>query len=783
MSTVRLLRHEMPILNFQFGHYMLLVLCLLEFTGTIISQPKEIDDCNIVWESQSKNSSGSMPLGGGDIGMNVWVENDQVFFYLSRSGTFDENNTLLKLGRVRLEITPNPFIAGDFRQELNLRNGNILITGSNALLNAEMDLWVEVFRPVAHIDLKTSAPTTVKATYENWRYEDRVTKGKANYANSWKWVGKEVLNKKDHIMFEGDKILFFHQNTDSTIFDITVNQQKLGPLKDQLYNPLKYLIFGGYLSGENMSPAGQSQGTYVDTDFKGWSLESKQPVRDHQINITLQTLHTPSIETWKTGLKKINPRSSAQIKKMTSGWWKDLWDRSFIFINRSIRDSIWQTARNYQLFRYMLGCNAYGSSPTKFNGGLFTYDPSSIDSTYTFSPDHRNWGGGVHTAQNQRLVYFPMLKSGDLDMMIPQFDFYLKALKNAELRSQYYWGHEGACFTEQIENFGLPNYAEYGSKRPENYDPGMQYNPWLEYQWDTVLEFCLMILETESYGDKDISRYIPLIESSLTFFDEHYQYLANQRGSKTFDENGDLILYPGSSCETYKMAYNATSTAAALQAVLKKLLQSRYLLAEARPRWEAILDHIPPLSFREFDSEKTIAPAKLWERVNNTEAPQLYPVFPWGIYGVGKPDLEVAINTYNLDPDVQRFKSYVGWKQYNIWAARLGMTEEAASYTLLKLKDSGRRFPAFWGPGFDWVPDHNWGGSGAIGLQEMLLQTDGDTLLLFPAWPNDWDVHFKLHAPENTTVEAKFSNGSLSYLKVTPKSRERDIINLLQENR
>jgi hypothetical protein len=35
-----------------------------------------------------------------------------------------------------------------------------------------------------------------------------------------------------------------------------------------------------------------------------------------------------------------------------------------------------------------------------------------------------------------------------------------------------------------------------------------------------------------------------------------------------------------------------------------------------------------------------------------------------------------------------------------------------------------------------------------IGLQEMLLQTNGDSLLLFPAWPKEWDVTFKLHAPK-----------------------------------
>ena len=113
----------------------------------------------------------------------------------------------------------------------------------------------------------------------------------------------------------------------------------------------------------------------------------------------------------------------------------------------------------------------------------------------------------------------------------------------------------------------------------------------------------------------------------------------------------------------------------------------------------------------------------------------LYPVFPWGIYGVGKPGLDTALNTWNYDPDALRFRSHKGWKQDNIWAARLGLREEAWRLNELKLADAPRRFPSFWGPGFDWVPDHNWGGSGMIGLQEMLLQTDGKRILLFPAWP------------------------------------------------
>jgi hypothetical protein len=150
------------------------------------------------------------------------------------------------------------------------------------------------------------------------------------------------------------------------------------------------------------------------------------------------------------------------------------------------------------------------------------------------------------------------------------------------------------------------------------------------------------------------------------------------------------------------------------------------------------------------------------------------------MYGVGKPGLDTALNTWNLDTNVIKFRSHVGWKQDNIWAAGLGLTDETWRLTSLKLQNSGRRFPAFWGPGMDWVPDHNWGGSGMIGLQEMLLQIDDKRILLFPAWPRNIDVHFKLHAPYNTTVEAELKSEKVVSLKVFPEERKKDVEMMLK---
>ncbi len=81
---------------------------------------ERLEKYNVTWDSPSQDSSGSMPLGNGDLGANVWVEpNGDVVVLLAKTDAWDENASLLKLGRVRLKITPNPLTKDrHFRQTL-----------------------------------------------------------------------------------------------------------------------------------------------------------------------------------------------------------------------------------------------------------------------------------------------------------------------------------------------------------------------------------------------------------------------------------------------------------------------------------------------------------------------------------------------------------------------------------------------------------------------------------------------------------------------------------------
>lgn len=761
-----------------------------------------LESYRVVWDSQSQNSGESMPVGGHDTGLNAWVENGDILFLIDRSGSFDENNQMLKLGRVRINLDPNPFVEGvKFSQELVFLESYLEIKAvAPGGLETKVTLWVDVFNPVVHIEVEANQPVKTTFQYENWRLEDvevpDVSRDSRMAMMSLVTHPDMAITRKDTVEFSGDDVLFYHRNrSDDLVFDKVVEAQNLKPYQDRMWNPQINNTFGGLLRGQGLKPAGNTTGTYVKTAYQGWKLTSETPVTYQHAALYLNTSQAATLEDWLGEVQELVNQTENSVetqKEKSREWWRNFWERSFIAVDPAKRlddPQPWQVGRNYNLFRYMLACNAFGEYPTKFNGGLFTSDPSYVlpgPEWEQRTPDFRRWGGGSFTAQNQRLVYWPMLKSGDFELMPPQFEFYRRGLVNAELRTRVYWGHAGCSFTEQIENFGLPlgwAWGWYGSGRhPRNAftDPTEQTEPYVKYLYLQQLDFSFMIMKYHLYSGIDISQYIPFIESSLKFFDEHYQYIHFEETDRRLGKDGKLVLFPSTACETYKMALNPTDLVAALDATIRAVLAlpEKYISEESKTYYRGLLDRIPPFTYREKEGKRTLAPAESWKEIINVEIPQLYPVFPYEQYGLGRPDLQTAIDTWHYGTDIPEQKNHISWHQDGIFCARMGLTEEAAAIAIRKLGDGDKRFPAFWGPGHDWLPDHNWGGTGMTGLQEMLLQTNGEAIYLLPAWPRDWDVDFKLHAPAQTVVEGRVRNGKLETLTVTPPERLADVVNL-----
>lgn len=729
---------------------------------------------DVIWNTQSRNAGDSMPLGGHDVGCNVWAEEGKLYLYLAQSGAFDEEGRMCKAGRLCLTFDP-PLAEEGFSQHLRLRSGDMTVQGRCGQAFVELLLWAETERSVVHIQMKSDSPVRMGCSWQTWRGEN----GEAE--------------NKDEILHQDGEILVWHRNSRSGMLEERLAEQQIEHLREYFPDVEKNRTFGALLQAPDMVRNGTETGQYGENLYTGFRLVTPGAVQEQTIHIALHTAQTETVWQWNDEIRALARESEAaypQRRENTLAWWEQYWQRSHVFIKPACsdtQDKDWQCGRNYQLFRYMLGCNAYGEYPTKFNGGLFTVDPIMCRRREGFGsrcPDDRDWGGLIFTAQNQRLVYWPMLRSGDFDMMAPQFEFYRRMLPAMKKRTEHFFGlQDAACFAEQLDANGLS--AFYGKY-------GLDYPLQVRYHHVDAVEFSFMILCWARACGGDLSPYLDLIDAVLSFYDKFYPEL---------DENGKRIIFPSTSLETFHSGKtlsvfgpagveaadydpdhvavtNPSDVIAALEDTLHALLESGAGTGEQKARWQRLYDQLPPIPTEQRNGYRVIAPCvdTRHDLIANCELPQLYTVFPYQHYALTKPDLEMARNTYYYAWDIPDQLFYISWHQNGIFAARLGLALEARRYMWLKMADAtGRRFPAFWGPGHDYVPDHNWGGSGMSGVQEMLLQEIDGKLLVLPAWPRDVDVNFKLWADHNTFVQVHYENGKLD-CRVEPAARAKDLV-------
>jgi hypothetical protein len=190
--------------------------------------------------------------------------------------------------------------------------------------------------------------------------------------------------------------------------------------------------------------------------------------------------------------------------------------------------------------------------------------------------------------------------------------------------------------------------------------------------------------------------------------------------------------------------------------------------------WQRLQAKMPDLPTREDEGTRMLAPAEKFATKSNIENPELYAVFPYRRVALGRPGVELAVEALDHRLDRGNF----GWRQEDIFMAYLGLTDQARDYVVgrARAKHEGSRFPAFWGPNYDWMPDQDHGGVLLKALQAMVMQTDGRKVWLLPAWPRDWEVDFKLHAPYETVVSGRLRKGKITRLSVQPADRRKDVL-------
>jgi len=425
--------------------------------------------------------------------------------------------------------------------------------------------------------------------------------------------------------------------------------------------------------------------------------------------------------------------------------------------------------RAYALQRYVTACAGRGQYPIKFNGSLFTVPYAGTPG----NADYRRWGTG-YWFQNTRLPYISMSAAGDFEMLEPFFRMYFDLLPLCKYRTEKYFGHGGAYYPECIYFWGDVFPESYGWETPWNErEDKLQSSRWHKWEWGGGLEIANLMLEYYEYtGDEQFlkEKAIPFSHEILKFFVEHYP----------LDNNGKLLMHPSQALETWWECTNPMPEIAGMYAVTDRLQHLPDSLCDENLQnfLTDLREKLPPIPLTKSpDGKIMLAPAEKFANKSNIENPELYAVYPFRLFSYEKPNSEWAVEALKHRLDRGPF----GWRQEDIFMAYLGLAEDARGYLVQRAgnKHIESRFPVFWGPNYDWTPDQDHGGILMKGLQSLILQCDGDRMDLFPAWPADWNCHFKLHAPRQTVIEGRLENGELVELIVTPEERRKDVRILL----
>lgn len=128
---------------------------------------------NVVWTSPSKDASGVMPIGNGDLAAGVYaIENGDLYLLLAKNDALNYMGDIFKTGRVRVSIEPNPFKLGRaFLQTLDLPSGSIQIEADGVALR----IWADANRPLYHVEINSPHDVAVTAQPEFWKRLDSCT--------------------------------------------------------------------------------------------------------------------------------------------------------------------------------------------------------------------------------------------------------------------------------------------------------------------------------------------------------------------------------------------------------------------------------------------------------------------------------------------------------------------------------------------------------------------------------------------------------------------------------
>ena len=714
---------------------------------------------DVVYTTPSAEPWEAMPTGGGDLSAMVrW--DGSLHLHLTKSdawgfqappdallGTRLFNN--VSPGHVRIDLgdAGRQAAARGFRQRLDLYHGRVVIE-LDGEHGPRLEIWGHPQRKVLIVEISDPAGTLGTVTAE-------LSQGRATMqmrAAGGTLQASEVLTRPARPQLANAGMQdFFPADQD--------------PL---LGRGLAVAVACPTVAAKSCSAAGLTA-TLVLTD--------KRPAVVHLI---IAAAVTPSGDPQAAAQRELDEATRAgldQLKTEQQAWWRDYWGRSFLQLS-SPDGKADRLCAAYHVQLYTLGCVNRGPYPAKWDGG-----PGLMRG------DERHWGLS-EWVQEIRFTYLPLYQANRLDLARGLTRHYSAMLPYLRAQTEKLWGLPGLWVPETVLPWGhaedfvlLADGRGVAGSHYQRRDPAKLpfgrfevFNPYVGYLFTAGLELCQHYLLYYRYsGDEEFLRQeaYPLLRGVCEFVAS----LLRQ------EADGRYHLDPANALETWWLVRDPADTLAGIQAIFPEFIRWSRTYdrdGDLRARCEAIVRALPEPARGQWAADGQIdatadvyAPATArgaTHRRMNCENPALYRVFPFGLSGLGTPDYELARRTFERRICVLEH----GWALDAIWAARLGLRDEACRLAAAHAEryqrfryggwtsNDSRVFPG----GLSAAPFLDAGGLSAAAVQQILLQDHGGVIRIVPAAAADWSGLFQLRAEGGFLVAADFQRGQPRLIEI-----------------
>ncbi len=459
--------------------------------------------------------------------------------------------------------------------------------------------------------------------------------------------------------------------------------------------------------------------------------------------------HHDADEPLPEALKLVREPDVDALRTSHEAWWREWWRASWLTVPDALLENLWY-AEMYKL----------GSSSRP--GGL----PITLQGLWTSDGVMPPWRGDYHLDMNVQETYWPVYASNHLDAGLPLYETFSECLPRWREECEKFFGFAGLWSGCAIAYDGSHVHGYHGVEFWPGNAAWLAHHYWLHWLYSRDEQFL-----------RDHA--LPIMRGTM----ETYMGLLEE------DEDGTLHLPLGYSPEwgegsVERYAPDPNCDIALIRWLGESLLEATAYLDESDPdrvRWQKTLRNLTDYP-TDDTGLKVTADDELFE--SHRHHSHLMAIHPLGT--LSREDEEE-------NPLIQRSVSHwieMGTGKWTGWAFPWGSLIASRAGLGNMAWDMLQRYRAFIMPNTlhvngDWRAfGHSRarytpmtleaGFAAAAAIMEMLVQSWGGTIRLFPTVPDRWgDAYFEdLRAEGGFLVSARLSGGEVARARITSEAGE-----------